>query len=113
MTWLQRSLDIAARFLALHKMDFWRPTWPATSLPSAGACYRALRRLPGQVLHLLEERVFQDAPCTPLYGESQELSGRGRWPQSTMVLDQYRYTPPSSRSATLIALRGATGMRTS
>jgi len=66
-----------------------------------------------QDLHLLEERVFQDAPCTPLYGESQELSGRGRWPQSTMVLDQYRYTPPSSRSATLIALRGATGMRTS
>jgi hypothetical protein len=23
---------------------------------------RALRRLPGQVLHLLEQRVFQDAP---------------------------------------------------
>src|ERR1700674_2522186 len=38
------------------------PLWPVASLPSAGACYRALRRLPGQDLHLLEERVFQDAP---------------------------------------------------
>src|SRR5580692_6694312 len=42
---------------------FDAPLWPATSLPSAGACYRALRRLPGQDFHLLEERVFQDAPC--------------------------------------------------
>src|ERR1035437_8345539 len=39
------------------------PLWPVASLPSAGACYRALRRLPGQVLSLLEERVFQDAAC--------------------------------------------------
>src|SRR5215471_16840594 len=45
---------------------FDAPLWPEASLPSAGACYRALRRLPGQVLHLLEERVFQDAPC-PYY----------------------------------------------
>jgi hypothetical protein len=44
-------------------MAFDAPLWPVKSLPSAGACYRALRRLPGQVLHLLEERVFQDAPC--------------------------------------------------
>ena len=28
----------------------------------AGVCYRALRRLPGQDSHLLERRVFQDAP---------------------------------------------------
>jgi hypothetical protein len=28
----------------------------------AGVCYRALRRLPGQDFHLLEQRVFQDAP---------------------------------------------------
>src|SRR6202007_1219001 len=44
------------------KWTFDAPLWPVTSLPSAGACYRALRRLPGQDLHLLEERVFQDAP---------------------------------------------------
>src|SRR5262249_35102451 len=42
---------------------FDAPLWPVASLLSAGARYRALRRLPGQVLHLLEERVFQDAPC--------------------------------------------------
>src|SRR5690349_18221443 len=45
------------------KWTFDAPLWPVASLPSAGACYRALRRLPGQDLHLLEERVFQDAPC--------------------------------------------------
>src|SRR5689334_5309845 len=49
------------------KWTFDAPLWPATSLPSAGACYRALRRLPGQDLHLLEERVFQDAPCPRVY----------------------------------------------
>jgi hypothetical protein len=38
------------------------PLWPVASLPSAGACYRALRRLPGQDFRLVEERVFQDAP---------------------------------------------------
>src|SRR5579872_6675801 len=43
---------------------FDAPLWPVTSLSSAGACYRALRRLPGQDFHLLEERVFQDAPCS-------------------------------------------------
>jgi len=54
MTWLQRSLNVAARFLALHHMDFWRPAVAGDiSLPSAGACYRALRRLPGQDFHLL------------------------------------------------------------
>jgi hypothetical protein len=41
---------------------FDAPLWPRESLPSAGACYRALRRLPGRVFHPLEERVFQDAP---------------------------------------------------
>ena len=43
------------------------PLGRQASLPSPGACYRALRRLPGQVLHLLEERVFQDAPCPGVY----------------------------------------------
>src|SRR3954453_19288924 len=41
---------------------FEAPLGRTAFLPSSGACYRALRRLPGQVLHLLEERVFQDAP---------------------------------------------------
>jgi len=49
------------------KWTFDAPLGRSTSLPSPGACYRALRRLPGQVLHLLEERVFQDAPCGRLY----------------------------------------------
>ena len=38
------------------------PAWPVASLLLAGACYRTLRRLSGQGLSLLEERVFQDAP---------------------------------------------------
>ena len=38
------------------------PLWPVGSLLSAGACYRALWRLPGRDSHPLEERVFQDAP---------------------------------------------------
>jgi hypothetical protein len=44
-----------------------RPTFDTAlgsvgSLLPAGVCYRALRRLPGQDFHLLEQRVFQDAP---------------------------------------------------
>ena len=39
------------------------PLWPAGSLLKAGVCYRAFRRLPGQDFHLLEQCVFQDAPC--------------------------------------------------
>src|ERR1035437_7132445 len=39
------------------------PLGSVGSLLPAGVCYRALRRLPGQDLHLLEQRVFQDAPC--------------------------------------------------
>src|SRR5581483_1118101 len=38
------------------------PLGSVGSLLPAGVCYRALRRLPGQDLHLLEQRVFQDAP---------------------------------------------------
>ena len=38
------------------------------SLLPAGVCYRALRRLPGQDFHLLEQRVFQDAPSTNFIG---------------------------------------------
>src|ERR1035441_4472804 len=43
----------------------------SASLPSPGACYRALRRLPGQDSHLLEERVFQDAPCRNYRGNPE------------------------------------------
>ena len=41
---------------------FDTPLGSVGSLLPAGVCYRALRRLPGQDLHLLEQRVFQDAP---------------------------------------------------
>jgi hypothetical protein len=34
--------------------------WSRKSLPSTGACYRALRRLPGRVLHSRRNRVLQD-----------------------------------------------------
>jgi hypothetical protein len=41
---------------------FDTPLGSVGSLLPAGVCYRALRRLPGQDFHLLEQRVFQDAP---------------------------------------------------
>ena len=41
--------------------------WAVAFLLSAGACYRTLRRLSGQGLSLLEERVFQDAPWSTSY----------------------------------------------
>src|SRR6185437_11076076 len=66
MTWLQRSLIVAAASLlpSLSKA-FDAPLWPLGSLLQAGACYRALRRLPGPDSHPLEQRVFQDAPFDP------------------------------------------------
>jgi hypothetical protein len=41
---------------------FDTPLGTVGSLLPAGVCYRVLRRFPGQVFHLLEQRVFQDAP---------------------------------------------------
>jgi hypothetical protein len=41
---------------------FDTPLGSVGSLLPAGVCYQALRRLPGQDLHLLDQRVFQDAP---------------------------------------------------
>jgi hypothetical protein len=46
---------------------FDTPLGSVGSLLPAGVCYRALRRLPGQDLHLLEHRVFQDAPSCGVY----------------------------------------------
>ena len=43
---------------------FDTPLGTVGSLLPAGVCYRVLRRLPGQDFHLLEQRVFQDAPWT-------------------------------------------------
>jgi len=60
----QGSRNVAARWFAHCHFD--NPRGPVGSLLPAGVCYRALRRLPGQDLHLLEQRVFQDAPC-PYY----------------------------------------------
>ena len=45
---------------------FDTPLGPVGSLLPAGVCYRALWRLPRQDFHLLEQRVFQDAPCGAL-----------------------------------------------
>src|ERR1041385_5406009 len=55
---------------------FDAPLGPSAFLPQPGACYRALRRLPGQDLHLLEDRVFQDAPC---FDSTSDLRSSGRW----------------------------------
>jgi len=51
------------------------------SLPPAGVCYRALRRLPGQDSHLLEPRVFEDAPLAAYStqkGTDPSISGERR-----------------------------------
>ena len=63
---------------------FDAPLWPATSLPSAGACYQALRRLPGRVLHPLEERVFQDAPSKQYTGSEPTSERRVPAPSFTL-----------------------------
>ncbi|ATB46429.1 hypothetical protein MYMAC_002027 [Corallococcus macrosporus DSM 14697] len=72
----QASLDVAARALAPSRMEaFDAPLWPAASRRSAGACYRALRCLPGRDFHppvwwsmdVLLLLVLQDAPWRGLY----------------------------------------------
>src|SRR5579864_7419679 len=51
-----------ASLLPALSQAFDAPLWPSGSLLPAGACYRALRRLPGRISHPLEQRVLQDAP---------------------------------------------------
>jgi hypothetical protein len=53
-------LPLVARYT--DRFQGLRRTPLRTKSKTAFFDYRALRRLPGQVLHLLEERVFQDAP---------------------------------------------------
>jgi hypothetical protein len=59
-----RSLLVAAHWFAplFLSRAFDTPLGSVGSLLPAGVCYRALRRLPGQDFHLLEQHVFQDAP---------------------------------------------------
>jgi len=60
VTRLLRSLFVAARrFAPLFSRALDTPLGAVGSLLPAGVCYRALRRLPGQDLHLLEQRVFR------------------------------------------------------
>ena len=47
------------RLNAALRRAFDTPLGSVGSLLPAGVCYRALRRLPGQDLHLLEQRVFR------------------------------------------------------
>ena len=60
---LQRSPVVAARCSApLSFQGFRHSARYGRTSPPVGVCYRALRRLPEQDFHLLEQRVFQDAP---------------------------------------------------
>src|SRR5713101_8414479 len=63
-----------ASLLPALSQAFDAPLWPSGSLLPAGACYRALRRLPGRISHPLEQRVFQDAPCSDCSGVGRALS---------------------------------------
>ena len=63
LTRLQRSLHAAARALAPSKEALDTPLSPPTSPRRTGACYPALRRLPGRDSHPLACHSFQDAPC--------------------------------------------------
>src|SRR5271166_3641537 len=65
-----------ASLLPALSQAFDAPLWLLGSLPTTGACYRALRRLPRRIFHPLEERVFQDAPWNDSSVESDcgELS---------------------------------------
>src|SRR5205807_8010889 len=84
LTRLSRSLIVAARWFAPLSVEkaFDTPLGPVGSLLPVGACYRALRHLPGPDFHLPGHCVFQDAPCTcrlPLVGsEDYPFLGRAR-----------------------------------
>jgi hypothetical protein len=49
------------------------PLGSVGSLLPAGVCDRALWRLPGQDLHLLDQRVFEDAPSRQSYQAPTDL----------------------------------------
>jgi hypothetical protein len=70
-----------ASLLPALSQAFDAPLWPGESLPPTGACYRALRRLPGRISHPLEQHVFQDAPCLLYY--CRALRRRVRWRRRT------------------------------
>jgi len=68
MTRLWRSLSLRPIcLLSTHSGLLTPRSGRFGSLLPTGVCYRALQRLPGQVLHLLEKCAFlEDAPCLPL-----------------------------------------------
>src|SRR6185436_17726497 len=87
LTRRQASLHVAARAVAsAPRLSLWAafdaPLWPAASRPSAGACYRALRCLPGRDSHpparwstyVPPSHVLQDAtPSGILVLDGREL----------------------------------------
>ncbi len=89
LTRLQDSLDVAARVLAPSVEAFDTPLGPGPLGPNLGACYRALRRLPGRDLHPLDlcsgkpiaSRLRQDATWRTLYRSpphrSRSIASRG------------------------------------
>src|SRR5271166_4970258 len=64
-----------ASLLPALSQAFDAPLWLLGSLPTTGACYRALRRLPRRIFHPLEERVFQDAPCLDSSAPASVIAG--------------------------------------
>src|SRR5512138_888137 len=62
LTRLKRSPCCGPLLRSLQPRGFRRTARPKGSLPRAGACYRALRRLPGPDFHRLDRCNFHDAP---------------------------------------------------
>src|SRR5580704_9509270 len=92
-----------ASLLPALAQAFDAPLWSVGSLLQTGACYRALRRLPGRIFHPLEQRVFQDAPRYQYIGRGLRpcaMPGDGvcdmkvidSWTCSTLVCAASRYS---------------------
>src|SRR5258708_40225656 len=60
---------------------FDTPLGSVGSLLRTGVCYRALRRLPGQDFHLLDQPVFQNAPYPHIKSPFQRLDSGIKGPQ--------------------------------
>jgi hypothetical protein len=63
LTRLKRSPCCGPLLRFLRTRGFRRTARPAGSPPQAGACFRALRRVPGPDSHRLDRCSFHNAPC--------------------------------------------------
>ena len=87
MTWLQRSLNVAARFLAPRSFTGFRcPALVCRISPSNWDLLPGAPALPGRISHPLEQRVFQDAPWYRCYQDQKATTLGGLAGGSDLIL---------------------------